>query len=206
MRGSGAAVRWRSARGSERRGTRVGRSLDPRGSGDVVLVVFGMQSPLLSQTRRRFLLFTSLSRFLAVMNGSGYAIAMQLCPITSSRCGSGFMAVFCRTSLRRFTVVCWPIAVCILKKFGSKILQCFYLLIVGLLFLLLVLQPLWTLLDNGNYQMKINKVEHEVMLMPLVIKTNWVEIVRGCPKFEFLEIKYNHYIWVCSMLIFLVKI
>lgn len=88
-------MRLRSARGSERRAS---RSLDPRGS-NIVLVVLGMQSPSLSQTRRRFLLFTSLSRFLAaaaVMNGCSYAIAMQLCPITSSRCGAGFIALFCR--------------------------------------------------------------------------------------------------------------
>lgn len=88
-------MRWRSARGSERRAS---RSLDPRGS-DIVLVVLGMQSPSLSQTRRRFLLFTSLSRFLAVMNGCGYSIAMQLCPITSSRCGSGFIDLFCRPTV-----------------------------------------------------------------------------------------------------------
>lgn len=123
-------MRWRSARGSERRPS---RSLDPRGF-DVVLVVFGMQSPSLSQTRRRFLLFASLSRFLAVMNGCGYAIAMQLCPITPSRRGSSFMAFFCRSSLRRFTVVLLTFRRLRLKKFCKMILQWFYFLMVRLFF------------------------------------------------------------------------
>lgn len=137
VRGSGAAVRWRSARGSERRAT---RSLDPRGS-DIVLVVLGMQSPSLSRTRRRFLLFTSLSRFLAVMNGCGYAIAMQLCPITSSRCGSVLWLFFAdRPSLGGFTV-CWPFTGCVLKKLHSTNLQCFCLLIVRLFLLPVTLIP-----------------------------------------------------------------
>lgn len=62
-----------------------------RAPGADIVLVFGMQSPSLSQARSRFLLFKSSSRFLAVMNGCGYV--MQLCPITSSKVGWPFFAV-----------------------------------------------------------------------------------------------------------------